>query len=287
MLRKTQLYIEGLSAWRAADKLTKGGVGVLSMQKTQKNAVLIEVESKDFKKAFAILRGSCYNVKKVRFRGLSFLRTKCVRRAGLLAGVCFFVLFTLGMQTRVLRIDVTGSGACYGREVREILSRGGITVLGAYPSDTAKMTAEILSLPRVSFCTIGKSGGIVTVEVQVSDDNAVLDSRPLLAPASGRVEELTVVRGTALCAVGDEIAEGAVVVASSEPVGEGTRSVIVIARVKISYGFSREYACAEERQALAQAELDLGELRGIHTEKTEGGWRVEGTAFKSASVNLG
>lgn len=290
MLRRTQLYIEGLSAWRAADKLVKGGIGVLSMQKTEKNAVLIEVESKQFKKAFAILRGSCYNVKKVRYRGLTFLRKKIVRRIGLLAGAGAFILFTLCMQARVLRIDVAGSGAYYGREVREILNRGGVTVLGTMPSDTAKITAEILSLPRVSFCTIAKSGGIVTVEVQVSDDNAAISGRPLLAPASGRVEEITVVRGTALVAVGDEVSEGSVVVEDGEySDGESPvrRPVIVIARVKIAFGFSRSYACAEEREALAQAELDFGELRGIHTEKTEDGWRVEGTASVSASINLG
>lgn len=286
MLRKTEFEIEGLSAFRAVDKLSGAGVAVLSARRTKKNAVTLQVNSKDAKKVFAILRGSCYNIKKVRLRGFTKACARCVKSAGLLAGAAVFALAVLGAQTRILKIEVAGSGAYYRGEVQKILSENGVKPFAAKPKDTAAVTAEILSLPRVSFCSIGHKGGILTVTVEVSDENALIASKPLLAAVSGKVEEIVVVRGTPLVQAGDEVREGDTLVANSAAFGGQERPVIVIARVKISYAFVREYGVDEERAA-AQVLLDFGETKELHTTKTENGCRVEGIAFCETSVNLG
>lgn len=286
MLKRTQLYVEGLSAYRAVDKLNRGGVETLSARKTQKNAIIIEVESKDAEKAFAILRGSCYNVKKIRFRGVTRIAKACRARIGLVAGAAVFIACAVSAETRVLKIEVDGSGAYYGAEIREILSRNGVNMWSAAPDDTSAVEAEILSLPRVSFCSLGKSGGVLKVTVEVSDENASLKSRPLLAPVAGVVEELTVVRGTALVSVGDEVRAGDVVVDNSARYGETERTVIVIARVKVRFPFTAEYALESEEAARAQASLDCGQLTDLRTHKTENGWLVEGTGYGESSINL-
>lgn len=281
-MRRTQLYITGLSAYRAIDKLAKNGVPVLSAKKAQKNAVEIEVDSKDAEKAFAILRDSCYNVEKVRYRGLTRMAKACLRRAGLVAGAALFLLAVPLTERRVLRIEVVGSGDYYGAEVREILLRGGVDVFSKSPSETSLLTAEILSLPRVSFCSIKTDGGILTVEVEVSDDAAVIESRPLLAPRAGTLAELVCVRGTPLAAVGQEVSEGQILIAN----GEGERCVLVIARAVITFPFSQEYICESEEQALLQAALEC-DVREAKAEKTEEGYLVTGTGRVTVAVNLG
>lgn len=285
MKGRTQLEIEGVSAFRAAEKLKRAEIPVFSVRKTHKNAITLEVESKDSKKVFAILESSCYNVKKVRFRGASRLWRSCLRSAGLLAGAVLFALTVVGMQTRVLQINVVGSGAYYEAEVLSILSDGGINRFGAMPADTALFTAEILSLPRVSFCSFRRAGGILTVEIEVSDENAVLSGEPLYAPAAGTVAELVVVRGTPCVQVGDEVRQGDTVVQNRAVYGETEKTVIVIARVRISYSVEAEYGGTEE-EACAQALLDYGAMEDVTTEQTELGWRIVGTAFAEASVNL-
>lgn len=282
---KTKLEIEGLNAFCAADKLNRAGVAVFSVQKVKKNAISLEVESKDAEKAFAILQSSCYNVRKRGVRGLTRLRKDCLRSAGLLCGAVLFALCVLGAQTRILKIDVVGSGACYRAEVLEILCAGGVEPFKAMPRETAPFTAEILSLPRVSFCAFRTSGGILTVEVQVSDENALTESRPLYAPATGTVSELTVVRGMPCVQVGDAVRQGDPIVLNTALYGETERGVIVIARVKICYPVTAEYGGTAE-EAVAQALLDYGELEIGQTEQTETGWLVTGTAFAVASVNL-
>lgn len=282
---RTQLEIEGLNAYGVADKLNRAGITVYSVRKIQKNAISLAIESKEAKKAFAILQSSCYNVKKRRSLGISRLRKICLQSAGLVAGALLFALCVVGMQTRILKIEIVGSGACYEAEVLGILCAGGVAPFKAMPRETALFSAEILSLPRVSFCTFRASGGILTVEVEVSDENATLSGQPLLSPATGTVTELTVVRGTPCVQIGDEVREGDVVVRNAVFYGETEHNVIVIARVKIGYPVTAEYG-GTEREATAQALLDYGELENVQTERTGTGWKITGTAFATASVNL-
>ena len=285
MRRETEFIIEGLSAFRAVDKLSRAGITVLSAQKTKKNAVCVRLYSQDAKKGFAILNKSCYNVKKVSSKSLSRVIAWGVKSVGLLAGAAVFLLAVAVLQTRVLAIRVVGSGAYYAREVNEILRAHGVKTLSAAPEEGA-VSAEILSLPRVSFCSLKNSGGVLTVTVEVSDESAAVSREPLLAPATGKVEEIVVVRGTALVQVGDEVQKGDTVVKGVTLVGETEREVLVIARVKVSYPFSAEYALESEEAARAQVALDYGEIRDLHIEKTENGYLAVGTAFAEAAVNL-
>ncbi len=284
-MRKCGIEIESLSAHRVVDKLAVAGIEVLGAEKTQKNAVTVWVNGKDRKKVFAILRGSCYNIKKVTYRGLERWKQRCMQSVGLLVGAVLFVCCVCVMQTRVLKIEIVGSGAYYEREVRDILSRNQTKLFSAAPKE-GTVTPEILALPRVSFCSVALSGGVLTVTVEVSDEHTLIERVPLSAPANGTVEELVVIRGNALIGIGDEVCEGDVLVDCSAPVGEsGSRSVIVIARVKVAFPVFKEYALSE-KEALAQAYLDYEELTDVRTTQTENGFLVEGCAHASASMNL-
>lgn len=284
--RKTEFYIEGLSAYRAVDKLAREGIAVLSAEKVQKNAIRIQLYAKDAKKGFAILKHSCYNVKKITPVGLSRWLARCVRSAGLLLGALGFALFVLGMQSRVLDIRVVGSGAYYESEVMRILSEKGVKRLGAAPKQSA-IESEILSLPRVNFCSLSSRGGVLYVTVEVSDEYAPLSKEPLLAPATGTVEELTAVRGTPLVKAGDSVRKGDICVKGVMLVGEEERPAAVIAYIKVSFPFSAEYACESEEKARAQAALDYGEGAEFTVTKTETGYLAEGKAYAEASVNIG
>ena len=199
----------------------------------------------------------------------------------MLLGALGFALFVLGMQSRVLDIRVVGSGAYYESEVMRILSEKGVKRLGAAPKESA-IESEILSLPRVNFCSLSSRGGVLYVTVEVSDEYA-----PLLAPATGTVEELTAVRGTPLVKAGDSVQKGDVCVKGVMLVGEEERPAAVIAYIKVSFPFSAEYACESEEKARAQAALDYGEGAEFTVTKTETGYLAEGKAYAEASVNIG
>lgn len=274
-----EFTVEGLGAERAVEKLVRGGVPVLSAQKLQKNAVRIRVDGKHGKKVFAILQGSCYNITKSRPVGWERLAHSLVKHAGLLAGMALFLGAVAFFQGRVLRVSVVGSGSYYRAEVLSVLSESGTGFLSPVPAERSAITARILALPRVSFCSLSHEGGVLTVCVEVEDEAAPLVYGALCSPASGVVEALTVVRGISCVSVGDEVASGDVIV---QQAGEDA----VIARVAVRYPVDTEYG-GSEAAARAQAYLEHGEIADIQTQKTETGWRITGTALAVAERNLG
>lgn len=277
--------VRSLSAQRAAERLVREGIPVLGARELEKNALELNILVKDMKKAFAILQSSCYNIENIRYFGAARLARQAVSAAGLLVGVLLFSAFTGFAQTRVLKVEVTGSGAYYEREILAILREEGVKQFSAMPSDTGAAAAHILALPRVEFCAFRRSGGVLTVEVQCTDNVAPIAGMPLTSPVDGTVEELIVVRGTPLVAVGDEVHAGDIVIADYMLRGEEKIPAIVIGSVTVRSEFSREYELTEA-EAVAQAALDFGEISEIHTGKTERGWLVEGVVHATATCNL-
>lgn len=285
-MRGYEFYLEGLSVHRAAEKLRLSEVNVLSARMVGKNVVAVEVEANSRKKAFAILHSSCYTIKKVRPTGLLRIREMCMRSVGLFIGAAIALSMLAVMQSRVLRIDVEGSGSYLSAQVKEILSEEGISLLTPMPRESALASARILGLPRVHFCAIKGRGGVLTVQVEVSDETSPLASVPLRAPATGVIEELVVLRGTPLFSVGDSVKQGEEIVGGYTILGEEVKGSIVIARVRVCFPVSKEYDTSEEEAPL-QAMLDFGEITDIHIRKTAGGWLVEGTGHAEGELNFG
>ncbi len=273
MINRVRLLVEGLSAFRAVDKLVQGGVEVLSAQKTQKNGVFIDVKSKDRKKAFAILCASCYNVKKVSFRGFTRIVHRYRSRVGVLLGAILFCVAVPFVQTRVLRIFVSGSGACYEAEVRQILANGGVREYAGFPQETSSLIAQILALPRVSYCSFLREGGVLTVEVQVSDDGEFLSASPLVSPVNGELLELTVVRGRACASVGDGVLSGDILV---DCMREDGSNVLVIASAKIAFSEYATFSAESEEGALAQARLIYAQAEELAVSQESAGWLISG-----------
>ena len=275
-----EFEIEGLGAERVAEKLVRGGVPVLGARIVQKNVVRIRVDGKHGKKVFAILQGSCYNIKKSRPVGWERVVHAFMKHAGLAVGAVLFVCAVVFFHGRILKIDVVGSGAYYRAEVLSVLSESGASFLAPVPAEKAGITARILALPRVSFCSLSHEGGVLTVRVEVEDEALPLVVGALTAPADGTVESLTVVRGRACVSVGDEVRAG-------DPVAEPAAGEnYAIARVAVRYAVDAEYTGSEE-SARAQSYLDYGEIADLQSQKTGNGWRITGSALAIAAVNLG
>lgn len=273
-MRSAELEIEGTGAARAVEKLVQGGVPVLGA-KIQKKGVCVRVDAKHCKKAFAILRGSCYNIKKVSFSDWKKRLDALTKRAGLIVGTAVCAVAVLFFQSRVLRVEVIGSGAYYRSEVIAILSEHGTGILSPVPQD-GMLTAEILCLPRVSFCSLSHAGGVLTVRVEVSDEASPLSYEPLYAPADGVILSLTVVAGRPLFSVGDSVRKGDMIVEN-----DGA----VIAGVTIAHEVDVVYT-GNESSARAQAYLEFGRIEQMQTQKTQSGWRITGVARVSAARNL-
>lgn len=284
-MKQYAFYIQSLAPERAIDKLASAGVTVLSARKLQKNTVVVCTDGKDYKKVFAILQNSCYNIKKVRARGVRRVARTLASCAGLLLGAVLFFVAVLFFQSRVLAIEVKGSGAYLNERVKSVLRENGVSFFTPPPRNVNYLTSLVLSLPRVSFCSFSHRGGILTVDVEVSDENAVLSHSPLVSPVAGTVERITAVRGTPLVEAGSAVEKEDVLVAAYALGEEGRTGVIVIAEAVIIYPVATLYDLPKDR-AVQQAYLDFGEMENITVTDTEGGTLVEGLARLRVALNL-
>ena len=274
---REQLLIEGLGVERVPDKLKRGQVTVLAARRTQKNRLIVTVDRKDSKKVFAILRGSCYNVKKLRPLGLARLVEGCRRAAGLVLGGLLFCALVLFFESRVLRVEVTGSGAYYEGDVLTILEEGGVVPLSPAPERTELLTSRILSLPRVSFASLSFEGGTLTVQVEVSDEETVFSPAPLKATQRGTLLELVVLRGTPLAEVGQEVEKGQTLISERVSYGEREETVLVVGYAVLLCPVEGIFEGTEEG-AMQAAYLEYGEDAELRAEPVEGGWRIFGQA---------
>lgn len=273
--------VQAVAPFRALDKLARRGIFVYDVQKIGTTCLKFRAKSKESEKIFAIFRGSCYTVTKCRSVRLKRLADALARRPGILAGVLLF--FALGFCSNffVLDIRVEGSGARYEERAVEILRENGLQAFAPFGEDkAAKAGAELLGLPGIVFAQVQKSGCIVTVTLEESEETPVpVRQSDLKASADGEMEEITVLRGTALVKAGDAVEEGQTLVGGFFETPEGARKdTFAVARASILHSYTGEFISDEKsEEALARAVASANMIAGgepvdyTYTVRAEGG----------------
>lgn len=258
------LLIEASSPARALDKLAGAGITIYSARRIAPGKLKIRVKCKETEKIFAIFRGSCYTVTKVGPARLAKLRAYLLRRPGIAAGIAAFVAAAYLFNVPVLRVDVSASR--YESAAREILEEAGIRPFSLCGEEAREeVRRALLALPGVVFVSVEKEGCVVTVRLEEDEETPLPDmERDLAAPRAGIVEELTVLRGTALVSEGDAVSAGQTVVAGyflTESGGQ--RETFAVARGSLLFEYTGEFYSAERSDAaradaIASAQLSSG-----------------------------
>ncbi len=255
---------------RALLRLKRAGISLYKVQKTQKNALIFQVNEKDIQKVFAIYPNVCYNIEKpspykiekLGGVGLAKLLEFCKSRAGLLLGGLAFMAITLAADTLVFGVELAGNTA-YEREILAALSENGIKAFARYPKGKEdSVTAKILSLKGVEFCSVKKVGARVRVETRVSPfPERSVQRESMLAAHSGEILSMSVLQGTPLKGVGERVAVGEELIGNWFLVEEEKRTVAPIARVRIACTYEGVHQGTEE-EAFLQAYLALNLKEG-------------------------
>ncbi len=271
------LRVEGISPHRALDKLAQRGVRVYDAQKAGIAALNFAVRSKDTEKVFAIFSRSCYTVIKTGQSRAKRLLAAVRRRPGFVCGAVLFCLFSFAADRVILRIDVAGSAARYAERAEEVLAAAGLGVFSLYSADAADgARAQLLAaFPGVAFAEVEKSGCVLLVTLEEGDTAEVpVRANELTAPVAGTVEELTVLRGEACVAEGQQVEAGTLLVAGRIVSQDGSYTeTFVSARCVLTaeYAYTAAGSGGEaQKLALAQARLsaECELLRGAVSELT-------------------
>ena len=171
---KRRVILEGKMPYRALNRLRREGIAVENVQISTKNSILFCVDAKDVEKIFAIYPNMCYNGSKYTVYTARVLPSvgwqktweNLQKRIGLLLGCLLFLALTAFSDRLVLRIEVVGSTQ-YSSAVTEVLQKHGVLPFREYPFERSDLvTAEILRIDGVGFCSVQKVGSTLLVEVQ-------------------------------------------------------------------------------------------------------------------------
>lgn len=297
-----RFMLEGIMPERALLRLKRAGITLYNVKKTEKKRILFSVRKKDSEKVFAIYPNVCYNitayhpyvVKKIGGEGIAKYVDAGKKRAGFLLGALLFCAITLGMDSFVLGVRFVGTQA-YAREIMTTLEEYGVKSFFPYRKGKEDMiSAKLLAIPSVEFCSVKKEGFWLRVEIRTSPFSTdSLDRNAMLAKHTGEIVALTVLRGSALKKIGDTVTVGDTLVGNwfSTEDGEQVR-VEPIARVRIACTYESVSANAEDREiAFANAYLalelsDKDEITACEIVKTDDGFHVKISYVVTETINF-
>jgi hypothetical protein len=297
-----RIRIEGLMPERALLRLKREGIPLYSVKKIQKNAILLTIPRKDRQKVFAIYPNVCYNETIHRAYttaylggvGLARVVDFCKNRAGIILGVLAFCILTLGADSFVFGIDFVGTSV-YARETAQVLEESGVRLFAPYKKGAEDIvSAKLLALDFVEFCSVQKVGNRLRVEIRTSPfQSPALLRGQMQAKHTGEIIAITVLRGSALKKIGETVTMGESLVGDWFLTVEGEQvRVEPIARVRIACVYEGAHEGAQSKeQAFAQAYLALGltekdEVCGQEITQTDNGFHVKISYIVTESMNL-
>ncbi len=285
-LLRAEYKVKGEKLRYLPEFLHRKKISVYNFRLISDNECLVTVDFQDIRKFFAICKNMCYNKLIVRYKGLLSPVVAVFKRLGLLIGAILFTVIVLIFNNLVLDVVVVGSGSCFKEQTKGVVYDFGVKKYTAFSTiDYKALETEILSNnPRLSFVTVKKQGSFLVVDTVLSDkEPSVLgkNTDDLVSNYNGVVEEITVLRGTALVKVGEAVKKGDKLVGAYLIGKDDTKyQTFVLARVKILEKTEYFYKCDEHTEqnlsiAYALAEFNVkGEVKEKTHSFEEGGIRV-------------
>ncbi|MBQ8291623.1 MAG: sporulation protein YqfD [Clostridia bacterium] len=293
---RERIRIWGTMPERALLRLKRAGISAYKAKKTQKNCIELDIKRKDVEKVFAIFPRVCYNknanttysAEKLGSVGAAKWLGFFKNRTGFLLGALLFAGISLYADTVVFGIDFIGSSV-YAREAEAALEAYGIKPFARYKTGSEDLiAAKLLRLDSVEYCSVQKRGHRVCVEMRLTDFYTPEKSRgDMVAARSGTLLALTVLKGTPLKSVGDEVKAGETLVGGYVETANGERTeTLCIARVRIACTYEALVEAADEEAAFAKAYLEIdGDISQKEISPKEGGYHVTIRYIYSQTIN--
>lgn len=286
---KVRLQLTGIMPQRALLRLRRAQIPLFSVTKTDEKTLRFCVWKKDEEKVFAIYPKVCYNigeyspytVTRLGAVGLGRAVETARSRLGLGVGILLFCVITAFSADYAFGVEFTGSDV-YAREAYMAMDECGIFLGKRYNEKNADLfCAKMLALDGVEFCSIKKTGLKLCVDVRMSPiKTEYCKSGAMQAKHTGKLTALTVLRGTALKKIGDEVTAGDTLVGDWFSTEDGGQvRVELIARARIACTYEENILSDDEETAFAKAYMnagieDIAAVKEKRIEKTDGGYLV-------------
>ena len=182
--------------------------------------VIARMTIEDFKK---IRRPARIAGVKVRIRkkyGIRFIAWRNRKRYFYPVGIVFFIIFSVFISQRLLRIEINGNKFYSDKEIYEYLKSSGIAYGGMVSSiSCAEIELKLReNFPQITWVSVDTNGTKLTVNIKENEDSQnVIEELPacdISAAKDGIVESIVVRSGTPVVKPGDTVITGDVLVMS-------------------------------------------------------------------------
>ena len=249
-------HIEYLMEWLHGKNVNIYGVKMI------KNGLILTIDYKDRKKLFAISSNMCYNIRKIGYTG-KFAPFKYVAdRIGILIGAALFLAAIILTDGIVVKFSYKGDAVYLEKEIDAVLESEGVkewSYIGG--EECGKLRSAILSSSdKFSYVSVEKKGHKLIIEAYKAYESVVpLDTKKekIVATKAGKVNRITVLSGTALVNVGDEVKEGDVLIDGSYTHNESTGTTYALGEVEIAAEYVYEYSGVGDADSVKSRAITL------------------------------
>lgn len=230
-------------------KLNKAKIPLFNVRKS-KTLVLFSTHHKYYKKVFAIFSHPCYNVKVevygFRQKAINF----ALNRIGVLIGAVIFLALVCLSNLLVLKIEVKGSGAYLKNEIYGIVNSCKIRQFA--PFDQQKkpaLTAQILSLPQVTYCFVQKRGSVLIIDVEATSlTPPKTQLGGLYSDVNGTLQKIVALCGTPCFSEGDFVFKGDLLIGAYSLLNDKKASCMAVGYATILCTATMEYFAEEDTE---------------------------------------
>ncbi len=206
------------------NKLTKANIPITALRHIDDLTVELDIIRGDYRRLCALLEGSGTKIKLMKRKGLYWKYKSLLHRPVLTVGIALYMFFVLAVPSRVFFVQVEGNSAVTDRQILEAAESCGI-VFGAnrrqVRSERIK-NALLEKIPQLQWVGVNTRGCVAVIAVrerQETDGKKETVKGNIVATQDAIIEQITVLRGTQLCRVGQAVKAGQMLVSGYKDYG--------------------------------------------------------------------
>ena len=232
-----RVRVTGASLTRFLNLCAAQGITLRQMDRTAWNELHATLSIRDFRTLRRHMGRTGCRVHILRKRGLPFLAARLRPRTALWGGAVFAAALCWLLGTHVWAIQTEIAPAIDETAVMQQLSEMGVRIgMPIKKLNTRQIRWEMMQLqPNITFFSLNLRGNSLTVVAYGSTDPPeVLDEHAItkvVAARDGVLTEVSVTEGMRLCAVGDTVRQGQLLVSGYEDYGLFIRPVCASAEI--------------------------------------------------------
>lgn len=225
-LRRAEISFDGLNVEKAVNMIIKQQIDVFYVKRLPNRRCVVAVPSNKRQQVVALLQQKCYNNIQCKLCGIDAVGEQFKKHIAV--AIVLLLVLPLFMFATHICTDVRISGTADSSKVQEVLTEQGV-YKGSWLNgiDFDAVENALASYFDSMYAIVSRRGSVVYVQLIERDTGLPdidYDQRyDIVAQCDGIISRMTVVQGTALVKVGDNVKKGQVLIEGKRTFWDGSQ----------------------------------------------------------------